>query len=62
MKVRGIIDGKIYWWRDESWISNADDADELCRVDAERRLRILHANNRFLDSEDQVEVEIVESN
>lgn len=62
MKVRGIINGKTFWYRGDSWVTNESEADTLLPHEAERRLRIINANNRFLDREDQIEASYVESN
>ena len=61
MKVRGIINGEIFWYRGDSWTPNESEADILLPHEAERRLRIINANNRFLDREDQIEASYVES-
>ncbi|MGL5935895.1 MAG: hypothetical protein ACRCZI_09775 [Cetobacterium sp.] len=61
MKVRAQIDRKTYWWGVNGWVAEPENALELCRADAEQRIRITNINNRFLDSEDQVEAEIEES-
>lgn len=61
LKIKGIIDGQTYWWRDTSWTSNESDAELLSPSEVDRRLRIINANNRFLDNEDQVQAYSVES-
>lgn len=63
MKILGTApDGKKMWMRESGyWQDKETDATEFCRHDAERRLRIINANNRFLDRDDQIEAVIVES-
>lgn len=63
MKILGIARDGVKLWMQESgyWTKEESEASEFCKVEAERRLRIINANNRFLDREDRVEGEIVES-
>lgn len=60
-QVHGVIDGKRYVWAGEGWIDNPELAEEMPIPEAHRRLRIINANNRFLDHEDQADAEVVES-
>lgn len=61
-QVHGIVDGREMvmlengWWTDDR-----SQAHEFSIPEAERRVRVINANNRFLDSQDQVEAEIVRS-
>jgi hypothetical protein len=61
LKIKGVINGETFWWHETSWTSNESDADRLTPSECERRLRIINANNRFLDREDQVNAYSVES-
>lgn len=60
-QIHGVIERKKYVWAGQGWAENPADAIELPIPEAHRQLRILNANNRFLDPEDQVEAEVVES-
>lgn len=60
--VRGIVDRKPmvmlengYWSEDESQAHN------FAAAEAERKVRVIHTNNRFQDREDQIEAHVVES-
>lgn len=61
MRVRGIIDGDTVYWAGTGWTMDESQAEELSRAEANRRLRIINANNRFLDRDERVEAVIVES-
>lgn len=61
MIVRGIIDGDTFFWAGTSWTEDESQAEELSRADADRRLQIIHANNRFLGRDERVEATILES-
>lgn len=54
--VKAFIDGKPYWRVDTgTWHADESKASTFTRAEAERQIRIVNANNRFLDREDQVE-------
>jgi hypothetical protein len=63
MKVRGRNYDGATVWLDQSgyWVSDSFLAADFHKSEADRRLRVINANNRFLDREDRVEAE-VESN
>lgn len=60
MRVAARIDGTVLFWNGDAWDVESN-AQEMSKPDAERRLRINNANNRFLDPEDHIEAYIVES-
>lgn len=60
-QVHGIINGEKLFWNAGAWCMEPQSAEELTIPEAHRRLRIINANNRFLDREDQIEAEVVES-
>lgn len=63
MKIKGTATTGVKLWLNESgyWEDDERKGTEFCKYDADRRLRVINANNRFLDREDQIEAEIVES-
>lgn len=61
MKLKGIIDGVTHWWSGKYWIANKDDAIEMSRNEAIAVAKSVKISNSFLDSDEQVETEIVES-
>ena len=64
MKIRGITKGvgPVLWLTESGyWTERESEGTEFCKVEADRRIRVNNANNRFLDAEDQIEAEIVES-
>ena len=61
MKLITTQAGTTLWWDGRYWTSESSEAIELNRSEAERALRIINANNRFLDPDDQIEATIVES-
>jgi len=61
MRIKGKSNDALLWWAGDGFSFNESDAVELNRVEAERRLRIINANNRFLDREDRVEAMIEET-
>lgn len=60
-QIHGIIDRIHYVWTGHSWVTDLRRVAELSDIDAHKQLRIITANNRFLDLEDQVEARVVES-
>jgi hypothetical protein len=62
-RVAGIIDGREYWLTEGgAWVSGPLDATDFESQEAEKRVRIINANNRFLDRDERIEgVGIVES-
>ena len=60
-QVIGIIEGVQYYWSRDMWCAESDNAEEMTLPEAFRRLRIINANNRFLDREDRIEARVVES-
>lgn len=61
MKIKGTRNGQIIWWDGKYWTQNESQAVKVSRAEAERILRVTHANNRFLDYEDRVTANSVES-
>ena len=59
--VKGIMDGQTVWWKGHSWVTDSKDAEKLSVAEADRRVRITNANNRFLDRDERVEAYTVES-
>jgi hypothetical protein len=60
-KVKGFLDGKPVWWNGQAWSFDSKEAERLSNAEADRRVRITNANNRFLDRDERVEAVIVES-
>jgi hypothetical protein len=60
-QVHGIINRDQLYWDGQGWSANPKDAADLTDAEAHRQLRIINANNRFLDREDQAEARVVES-
>jgi hypothetical protein len=60
-QVHGLINRQKYYWRHTGWVTEKDAAEELTIPEAHSRLRIINANNRFLDIDEQVDAEVVES-
>lgn len=59
--VKGVMDGQTVWWKVHSWVTDSKDAEHLSKAEADRRVRITNANNRFLDRDERVEAVVVES-
>lgn len=56
LTVKAYIDGKLYWrCENGAWHEDESKASIFTQKEAERQIRIINANNRFLDREDQVE-------
>lgn len=53
--------GKLFLCEDGSWVPESQFATEFAIPEAERRVRIINTNNRFLDHEDQMQAVVVES-
>ena len=62
MRIRGIADGRVYWWAANGWTDDESKAKRHTASEADRQLRIINANNRFLDRDERMEAAIVESN
>lgn len=61
MKVKGIMGGDTVFWAGTCWTLDESQAENLSRTEAERRMRIVNANNRFLDRDERVEAITTES-
>lgn len=62
MKIIGRNSAGETVWLDQTgyWASDSFLAADFHRSEAERRLRVINANNRFLDRDDRVEAQIQE--
>ncbi len=60
MRIRGRnASGDTVWFMpDGHWSESESDAGRFHEREAERFLRVINANNRFLDREDRVEATI----
>jgi len=61
MRIRAIMDGDVVFWDGTSWTLDESRAAKLSQPEANRRLRITTANNRFLDRDERVEDARIES-
>lgn len=61
MKVKGTRNGQIIWWDGKYWTHDESKAATVTKDEAARILRVTNANNRFLDYEDRVTADSVES-
>lgn len=61
MRIRGIINRSELWLNPEDHWDDESNAREFTEHEAHLKLRIINANNRFLDRDEQIEAMIVES-
>jgi hypothetical protein len=61
MRIRGIINRSELWLNEQDHWDVESQAREFTEHEAHLKLRILNANNRFLEADEQVEAMIVES-
>lgn len=54
--LRARSEGSILWWNGEAWSSDSAKAVNLAPKAADTVIRVTHANNRFLDSDERMEV------
>lgn len=60
-QVHGLCNGEKLYWGFGAWLLEPASAENMTPLEAERRVRIVNANNRFVDPEDRVEARVVES-
>ena len=61
MRVRGIINREELWLNSNEGWGPESQAREFTEHEAHLKLRIINANNRFLDRDEQIEAMVVES-
>lgn len=61
MRIRGIINREELWLNPRDGWGEESEAREFSEHEAHLKLRIINANNRFLDRDEQIEAMIVGS-